>query len=804
MAAQNPGQYESTLQNFNTAENIDPTTQFVNWLKQNSSPTSSGNFNTPTQSAILQEAYQLGIDPSQVNQLGLEQGIVPGNNEFQSLANNAKIASTLAGNSSDMYSLLSGTGDAQTQAKFNVLSGVLASTNAANYANADFKTLTNAGIDPATYAAVTGLTPSTAIAAYNNALNPQGAGDALAAQAGLAKGTQYQLGTNGFGQQVLTYTDPKTGQQMMYTPAVSRTDPGTSNTTYNMSSVGEYASVPTTGMQSNSLFNTVGNQTYTYGQNQYISPFNSSGQFNTTTASTSTPSTSATTSGIASLAGTNITQDQANQAAQAYADATKTGDYTKAQNLINQLGINAADVKSYFPNFNTSQMGSNLYLAGTPQAQQGFVKQLTSLASNPSSATSDQIQNLITQAQNDPTLSKTYATQIQTLQSALPTYQAQDAITQAQSGTNVLQNYQNLLNIAQSDPTVASALGSSTVSGIQSALQESGGGKYISTFEALTGLDKSLQSQTVAQLPATTQQVPVTDENGNPTGQTTTQTIIDPSKLPKGVYATDTGYEQQIQTPSGWDPGTKVYAQYDSTGKLTGYYSPNPVFPTDANGNMSKVKYDASWTASGAPTPQLDTSHGGFVSNTLQDLGPGAGLLVGAGIAALTGGIAAPLTDAISGALTDTLGMTAGTALTSGVANALSSGVITGGLTGLLGGSPAKGFDVGALGSGITSGLNAALPGANLPAAASNFTQPVGTALASSLVNKTPLASNLKNAAISGGLSTLLQNSGMSPKNAALAATVLPNIMAGKSLTPANLVAAMMAMEKMNSQKATA
>ena len=532
------------------------------------------------------------------------------------------------------------------------------------------------------------------------------------------------------------------------------------------------------------------------------------GEFNTAGNAASGSATQTNSGGISNiptnLPNTNITQNQANQAAQAYSNAVSTGDYTQAQNLINQLGINAADVSSYFPKFNTAQMGSNLYLAGTPQAQQGFAKQLTSLASNPSSATSDQIQNLITQAQNDPTLSKTYATQIQTLQSALPTYQAQDAITQAQSGTNVLQNYQNLLNIAQKDPTVASALGSTTVSGIQSALQESGGGKYISTFEALTGLDKGLQSQTVAQLPATTQQVPVTDADGNPTGQTTTQTIIDPSKLPKGVYATDTGYEQQIQTPAGWDPGTKVYAQYDGTGKLTGYYSPNPVFPTDANGNMSKTKYDASWTASGAPQPKLDTSHGGFVSNTLQDLGPGAGLLVGAGIAALTGGIAAPLTDAISGALTDTLGMTAGTALTSGVANALSSGVITGGLTGLLGGSPAKGFDVGALGSGITSGLNAALPGANLPAAASNFTQPIGSAVASSLVNKTPLAANLKNAAISGGLSTLLQNSGMSPKNAALAATVLPNIMAGKSLTPANLIAAMMAMEKMNSKKATA
>jgi hypothetical protein len=445
----------------------------------------------------------------------------------------------------------------------------------------------------------------------------------------------------------------------------------------------------------------------------------------------------------------NINQDQATQVAQAYAAAQKSGDYSQVQNLVNQLGVNGADVSKFFPSFDTSKLGSNVFLAGTPQAQQDFVNQLKSIATNPTTTTSSQIQDLITRAQNDPTLAQTYATQIQTLQAALPTYQAQDAITQAQSGTNVLQNYQNLLNIAQTDPTVASALGSTTLTGIQDALQASGNGKYISTFEALTGLDKNIQSQVPAQL--------------------------DTTKLPQGVTQNDDGtYQVQVPTPAGWDPGTHVFATYDQTGALTGYYSPNPVFPTDANGNMSNLKYDASWTANGAPTPQLDTSHGGVVSNFVQGMGPLGGLAIGAALSALTGGIAAPLSDALTGALGSTLGAAA------------TQGVLTGGLSSLLGGKFSTGFEAGALGSGITQGLNA-IPG--IPATASQYyTKPIGNALASSLVTGTPVGTNLANAAISGGLNQSLNNvPGLDAKTAGVIANLLPSIMTGK-LNPASLV----------------
>jgi hypothetical protein len=478
--------------------------------------------------------------------------------------------------------------------------------------------------------------------------------------------------------------------------------------------------------------------------------------YNTQTGVKTGPSTG----GISSLQNTqtqntanagiaNINQDQATQVAQAYAAAQKSGDYSQVQNLVNQLGINAADVSKFFPNFDTSKLGSNVFLAGTPQAQQDFVNQLKSIATNPTATTSSQIQDLITRAQNDPTLAKTYATQIQTLQAALPTYQAQDSLKQAQAGTNVLQNYQNVLSLAQSDPALASAIGSDTLTGIQDALQASGNGKYISTFEALTGLDKNIQSQVPAQL--------------------------DTTKLPQGVTQNDDGtYQVQVPTPAGWDPGTHVFATYDQTGALTGYYSPNPVFPTDANGNMSKLKYDASWTANGAPTPQLDTSHGGVVSNFVQGMGPFGALAIGYGLSALTGGVAAPLSEALTGALGTTLG------------TAVTQGVLSGGLSSLLGGKFSTGFETGALGSGITQSLNA-IPG--IPDAASKyFTTPAGNALASSLVSKTPLGQNLINAGLSGTINAGLNNiPGVDAKTSGIVASLLPTIMTGK-VNPANLV----------------
>ena len=72
-----------------------------------------------------------------------------------------------------------------------------------------------------------------------------------------------------------------------------------------------------------------------------------------------------------------------------------------------------------------------------------------------------------------------------------------------------------------------------------------------------------------------------------------------------------------IATPAGWDPTVKLYANYDSTGNLTGYSGSNPVFPADASGNLSKVKYTPIWDTSGKSVSVQDTSHGGWAGTPI-------------------------------------------------------------------------------------------------------------------------------------------------------------------------------------------
>lgn len=106
-------------------------------------------------------------------------------------------------------------------------------------------------------------------------------------------------------------------------------------------------------------------------------------------------------------------------------------------------------------------------------------------------------------------------------------------------------------------------------------------------------------------------------------------TTIDPQNPnakgnPKGVEVVPGGNESDpntfrvpVSTPSGWDPTVKLYANYDSTGSLTGYSGSNPVFPADANGNLSKLKYTPMWDASGKSASVQDTSHGGWAGTPL-------------------------------------------------------------------------------------------------------------------------------------------------------------------------------------------
>ena len=138
----------------------------------------------------------------------------------------------------------------------------------------------------------------------------------------------------------------------------------------------------------------------------------------------------------------------------------------------------------------------------------------------------------------------------------------------------------------------------------------------LATYSAFTGLPTDLVSQAPKSLPTKVVNSPVIDADGVPTGETIKQTVIDTSKLPKGVKTNydDNGnisYTLDLSTPQ-WSAGN-LTANYDpTTGKLQNFVSPNPVFPADPNGNLTKVKFTPSWDASGKATSVQDTSHGGW------------------------------------------------------------------------------------------------------------------------------------------------------------------------------------------------
>lgn len=436
------------------------------------------------------------------------------------------------------------------------------------------------------------------------------------------------------------------------------------------------------------------------------------------------------------------------------------------------LGMKQSDVSTYL------------------QPARDVLTQLKSISSDPST-TSTQVQDLISKIGSDPTLTNIYGSQAKTLQSALPALQLKDAYTAANSGqgtsADILGNYKKMVDITNSNPALAQKF-APQMQAINQALQMSGNGQNLSTFETFTGLDKGITSQ-ASNLPTKT--VTQSYDDGSGTAVPVTSQVIDTGKLPKGVTAVsddngNTTYEQQIKPPAGWDPGTKVFAKYDGNGQLTGYYSPNPVFPTDANGNMNgKNKYDAVWNADGSAVPQRDTSHGGAFSSIMESLAPGAGIIA----MGLSNGLAGPLTEAITGALTGA-GMTAGADILGG---ALSQGVIRGGASALGGGSFAKGFDTGVLGSGITAGLNNVLPTGN----GQYLSSPIANAVASSAVNGTNLGQGLFNAVQSGsinyGLNSLLP--GLLPDNitpnktmTGIASTLLPKLINNQSVTQNDLL----------------
>ena len=490
---------------------------------------------------------------------------------------------------------------------------------------------------------------------------------------------------------------------------------------------------------------------------------------------------------------------------QALLDSYKTGIGTLAKNIMapgqtqTQITQNALGSEQKY-GLTDSDFATALGM--NPSAVTSFLQpardvssQLQSISKDPS-VTSDQIQGLLTKINSDPTLSNMYSAQAQKLQSVLPTLQFKDAYVAASSGTgsgtDILNNYQKMVDIASSNPSLSQQFGPQ-IAAVKQALQMSGNGQYISTFETFTGLDKSIKDQ-AQNLPTKTVPSNYEDANGNYVKGTTQEV-----QQPAGVMATEDGYEQQIKTPAGWDPGTKVFAKYDQSGQLTGFYSPNPVFPTDANGNMNgKAKYNAIWNADGTAAPTLNTSTGGAFTDVLNSIKPGLPIIA----MGLTAGLAGPLTNTLTGLLSDA-GVGAANeygvnATAEALGSALSQGTLRGGITALGGGNFAKGFDTSLLGSGLTMGLNDALPAAG--GLTKTLAAPVASAIANSAVNGTNLGQGLTNAIESGGLNyglnTLLpsvlpdnikSSVANNPQLTGIASTLLPKLVQGQTINQNDL-----------------
>jgi len=88
----------------------------------------------------------------------------------------------------------------------------------------------------------------------------------LASQAGIPKGTSYTYGLNSYNTPVILYTDPKTKQQMAYTAGGGA----------------GYQTIPANAVQSSLLPYHSQGASYTYGQSNYVSPFNTQGKVDTT------------------------------------------------------------------------------------------------------------------------------------------------------------------------------------------------------------------------------------------------------------------------------------------------------------------------------------------------------------------------------------------------------------------------------------------------------------------------------------------------------------------------------------------
>jgi hypothetical protein len=331
-----------------------------------------------------------------------------------------------------------------------------------------------------------------------------------------------------------------------------------------------------------------------------------------------------------------------------------------------------------------------------------FSSGLTDVVTN---KTASDVQAFIDQAKQDPRVSGLYSAALDNIQKKVPLLELRDSVAGTAKGMDIAKGYTDFVAAVNQDPALKQQYGTQAdaiqkiIDVSQHAADESYGGKTQPwMFETFTGLDKNVVSSTPQQLEfsnPTTKEVTRTI-NGRNGERQVTETVEVPA-APKDatpVYDTSrgrdrspvttlTGYSKEVTMPGDQNGNWKVTANYDTSGKLTGYSLPGRDLWVN-----NDVKYVPSWDASGKanPTPVNAHNYGvlGGAIHGIQEMGP-IGQLA---LMAATGGIGSLAAGALAEA-----GM--GTVLS----QALGSGLVGGGMSSLGGGNFAQGFTGGALGS---------------------------------------------------------------------------------------------------------
>lgn len=369
--------------------------------------------------------------------------------------------------------------------------------------------------------------------------------------------------------------------------------------------------------------------------------------------------------------------------------------------LAKSMGKSADEVKSYL------------------DPVRNFSTQLTDTVTNKTAA---DIQSFIDESKKDPRVAGLYSAALDTIQKKVPLLELRDSLNGTAQGMDVAKGYTDFVAAVNADPALKQQYGAQAdaiqkvVDITKHAADESYGGKTQPwMFETFMGLDKNTVSNTPAQLEfsePTTKEVTRTVTVGRGSGTKEVTETVDVPAAPKDatpVYETSrdrnsgerketlTGYSKEVTMPGDVNGDWKVTANYDTSGKLTGYSLPGrDLWVSD------DVKYIPSWDATGKANPMPYNAHnygvlGGAVHG-LQQMGP-IGMLA---LMAATGGLGS----LASGALAEA-------GMGSVLSQALGSGLVGGGMSSLGGGNFAQGFFGGAAGSAGTQLAQGYMPTIN-------------------------------------------------------------------------------------------